>query len=439
MGGGYDRDELLARTDLPALLDELCGPATAPVAGARWRCPVPDHDDVHPSVTVQRRPARRRAVALLVAAVTAAPRSTPSTTSTTSATARRSRSSLAASACNPTNRESGAIRRPLPPRQRCRCTRSAIALRRGLRAAAVANRSDGRCSTTSVETRPRPRGPAGQPGRRRPRHQHSSAAPADSPRPGPAPCSRRSTATGAITYLQTRYLDPEPNRSKYGNPASRLGDNPRHGWTRPPAPPKQPVVICEGFPDAYTANSAGYEADRRARRRQRHPCPRRTPRASGSATGRSILALDGDDAGRHAAASISPRRLPGVASWWSSFPSRPGPTSTAGCTPPARSPELGPSLRPTPTPSIAAPAAGDPRTVKEETDEPPTADLLARLRRRGHRDRARRDHRHRTGDPRPAAVHTRRPGAARRRRRLPRRPSARAGRVRRRRSPAGYV
>ena len=43
-------------------------------------------------------------------------------------------------------------------------------------------------------------------------------------------------------------------------PPADSGDNPRHGWTQPAGTPKEPVVICEGFPDAYTANSAGYTA-----------------------------------------------------------------------------------------------------------------------------------------------------------------------------------
>ena len=55
--GRFDRDELLARIDLRALLDELSGPATGPGRTARWHCPAVDHDDVHPSVTV--RPDRR--------------------------------------------------------------------------------------------------------------------------------------------------------------------------------------------------------------------------------------------------------------------------------------------------------------------------------------------------------------------------------------------
>ena len=49
----FDRDEVLARVDLRALLDEFCGPAHGAGAGARWHCPVPDHDDVRPSVSVR--------------------------------------------------------------------------------------------------------------------------------------------------------------------------------------------------------------------------------------------------------------------------------------------------------------------------------------------------------------------------------------------------
>jgi hypothetical protein len=49
---GWRIDDVLARTDLTALLDQLAEPATHAVRGRRWHCPVPDHDDRHASVTV---------------------------------------------------------------------------------------------------------------------------------------------------------------------------------------------------------------------------------------------------------------------------------------------------------------------------------------------------------------------------------------------------
>src|ERR1700675_2059679 len=48
-----DRDDLLRRTDLAVLLDELSpGPPTRLGQNARWRCINPGHDDNHPSITM---------------------------------------------------------------------------------------------------------------------------------------------------------------------------------------------------------------------------------------------------------------------------------------------------------------------------------------------------------------------------------------------------
>ncbi len=47
-----DRDTLLATVDLAALATELCGPPHGHGRNARWRCPNPNHPDVHPSMTV---------------------------------------------------------------------------------------------------------------------------------------------------------------------------------------------------------------------------------------------------------------------------------------------------------------------------------------------------------------------------------------------------
>ena len=48
----WEIDDVLARTDLARLLDELAQPATHAVRGRRWHCPVPDHPDHRASVTM---------------------------------------------------------------------------------------------------------------------------------------------------------------------------------------------------------------------------------------------------------------------------------------------------------------------------------------------------------------------------------------------------
>src|SRR5260221_3947350 len=49
---GYDRDEVLAHTDLVELATELCGEPRGQGWGAKWHCPNPEHPDEHPSMTV---------------------------------------------------------------------------------------------------------------------------------------------------------------------------------------------------------------------------------------------------------------------------------------------------------------------------------------------------------------------------------------------------
>jgi DNA primase len=123
------------------------------------------------------------------------------------------------------------------------------------------------------------------------------------PKYGPGAVFPALDAAGRLVYFQTRYLNPGPNRSKYGNPASRHGPNPRLAWTRPAAEAKEPVVICEGFPDAYIANGAGYDAvavlgtanATLALAEQLAPQLQRRP---------AILAFDGDDAGRTATSHL---------------------------------------------------------------------------------------------------------------------------------------
>src|SRR5262245_19378329 len=49
----WDLEEVLARTDLAALLDRYATPAAHSLRGRRWHCPDPHHVDRNPSVTMQ--------------------------------------------------------------------------------------------------------------------------------------------------------------------------------------------------------------------------------------------------------------------------------------------------------------------------------------------------------------------------------------------------
>ena len=296
MPRGPDRDEVLRRTDLRALLDELSGPGIGHGAGARrWHCPVPDHDDVHPSVSVRvdRRGVDRWRCWSFGHGGTAI----DALYHARGISFRNALDELARRAgVTPSGDVVQAVRAPLKPRPAIPLQRPArqyveacerilwdtagwrvldyLVNERGLDADVL--------RANHVGADPGPKFSGEHPAFRR---------------TAPARCFRVHR-DGNLTYFQTRHLDVTPTRSKYGNPASRHGDNPRHGWTEPTTPSKKaPVVICEGFPDAYTANAAGYTAvavlgtgnashglaDAIAKGIGRRP---------------AIMAFDGDDAGR---------------------------------------------------------------------------------------------------------------------------------------------
>ena len=52
--GRWNISDVLDRTDLSMLLDELGTPSTRVGPGRRWHCPMPDHDDHRASVTMHR-------------------------------------------------------------------------------------------------------------------------------------------------------------------------------------------------------------------------------------------------------------------------------------------------------------------------------------------------------------------------------------------------
>jgi DNA primase len=59
-------------------------------------------------------------------------------------------------------------------------------------------------------------------------------------------------------YLQARYLRPPPNRGKYDNPSGGHGRNPRVTTVEPAAAASGLTLVTEGIPDALAAASAGY-------------------------------------------------------------------------------------------------------------------------------------------------------------------------------------
>jgi hypothetical protein len=253
--------DVLDRTDLARLLDDIAQPATHNVRGRRWHCPLPDHDDHHASVTMHvdhRGHERWRcwsgddthrgdAIDLVVA------------------TQRTSR----AEAIDWLAQRAGMIPdQPLPPRPRRSppSRRTAVALDPAVVQYAKA------CERILWGSAGRPvrewlngRGFTDEllvanhigadPGRRMMRRQrglpYGNSVAAVFPALDP---------DGQIQYLQARYVDPGDG-PKYENPAAALGSNPRLAWTRTVGRSRPGLlVVCEGIPDALTAAGAGFQA-----------------------------------------------------------------------------------------------------------------------------------------------------------------------------------
>jgi DNA primase len=298
---GFDRDEVLARVELGALLDELSGPATSLGRTARWHCPVPDHHDVHPSVTV--RPDRRGIDRWRCWSMGHGGTAIDALYHARGISYREALEELARRAgVAPDQPGVRHVRRPLPPRSPVPLQPAAVryveACERVLwepAGHAVLNYLvDARGLDLDVLRANRV---GADPGTSKLRRAGGL------PKAGPGAVFPALDAAGRPVYFQTRYLEPGPTRPKYGNPAGRHGDNPRHAWTRPIGAEKQPIVICEGFPDAYTANSAGYTAVAILGTANATTAfaEQLAPRVDGRPV---VLALDGDGAGRLAAKNL---------------------------------------------------------------------------------------------------------------------------------------
>lgn len=257
--------DVLARTDLSALLDELAQPGTHHVRGRRWHCPVADHDDHHPSVTVHtdHRGHERwrcwsgddthRGDAIdLVMATQGLPK---------------------AEAIDWLANRAGMIPdRPLPPVRRKKPPPAQRVVPLSPRVVRYIERCEKMLWTTEPGSQVRhwlhdrglsdavlranrigvdPGSDRWMPERKGLPHGDSLAA--------TFPALGRD---GQFRYVQARYLDPGENGDKYDNPAGFLGTNPRVGWTRTPSGSTRSglLVVCEGLPDALTAADAGLAA-----------------------------------------------------------------------------------------------------------------------------------------------------------------------------------
>jgi len=354
----FDRDDVLASTDLAALLDELCGPARGQGRGARWHCPVADHDDANPSVTVAvgKRGIERWKCWSMGHGGTAIDALREARgldfKEAIEELARRAGVREAEPGA-PVRRAAGrpaVAPRPLDPR----AVEYVLAAERLLWEPAGRPVLEYLVDTRGLDPDVlRANRVGADPGTRTLRRA------AGLPKAGPGAVFPVLDADGDIVYFQTRYLNPRSDRPKYGNPTSELGANPRHGWTRPAAgEPQAAVVVCEGFPDAYVANSAGYDAvavlgtgnvtpvvvAKIARRLGHRP---------------AMLALDGDEAGRVATEHLwTGLRRCGI--MVVGFPLPSGTDLNSWVQSAQQVPDLGPP-RPVPTPGlVGAPAPAVP-------------------------------------------------------------------------------
>ena len=300
-----DRDDLLRRTNLAALLDELSpAPATRLGPTARWHCIDAGHDDQHPSITmfVDRRGIERwkcwsgghggTAIdALLVA-----------------------RGGSMADVLAELDRRSGitpdlAQARRIPSRSPAIAEGAAAPDSALLDYVAACERVLWRPAGRKVlDYFVEERGLA--PDALRANRVGADLGPAAMrraaglPRGGVAAVLPTLDIDGRVTYVQARYLEDVEGRSKYDNPASRIAANPRIGWVAPATlKDRNHLVVCEGMIDALSAATAGLPAvavlgatyvDERIAQ----------DIARGAAGRQVVVAFDGDRAGRTAGNSL---------------------------------------------------------------------------------------------------------------------------------------
>ena len=258
MGRGYSIEDVLARTDLAALLDEVT--TRGPTFGrqARWHCPRPQHDDEHASVTV-RTDARgherwrcwsgddthRGDAVDLVRLVQGVDRTAAlerraaragfvEGVPTIAAPERRRVAAPAAEVMHPS------VLRYVEACERILWTRTGREVRDWLHGRGFddellrANRVG--CDPGRAMLARRRGLPSGR---------------------GAAATFPALDSSGEVAYVQARVLGPRGG-PKHEYPSSALEPNPRLAWVRSAgALVDDRLVVCEGIPDAFTARSAG--------------------------------------------------------------------------------------------------------------------------------------------------------------------------------------
>lgn len=296
----YDRDELLARTDLAALADELLGWHTGHGRNARWPSPVPNHPQTgrRPpmSIFVDHRGIERwtcfatgangTAIDLVV---TVTGRSVGDTMTWLAERARLDRPPPERPPIprgpppEPPRREpSAALRAYVEACERILWRPEGAAIRRWLVEDRRLDPDVLRHNRIGADPGPRVLRRA----KGLPRHGLAAVFPA-------------LNDEREALYFQARYLDPPSDRGKYDNPIGRHGTNPRLTSIEPvTAVPHGPTLVTEGVPDALAAASCGYQAIAVL---GAGVSDRRTAESLAERDGPLVIAFDRDDAG-HAGA-----------------------------------------------------------------------------------------------------------------------------------------
>ncbi len=302
----YDRDELLARTDLAALADELLGYHVGNGRNARWPSPVPNHPQTGRtppmSIFVDHRGIERWTCFATGANGTAIDLVMTATGRTVGDAmtwlAERARLDRPPPERMPIPRRrppeasrrepSAALRAYVEACERILWRPEGAAIRRWL--------VEDRCLDPEVLRHNRI---GADPGPRILRRANGL------PRHGPAAVFPALDDDGQAIYLQARYLDPPPDRGKYDNPIARHGSNPRLTFVDPPgASPVGTTIITEGMPDALAAASVGYNAAAVMGAGLPH---RRVAERLARRRGFVVIAFDLDDAGRAGAGRLIER------------------------------------------------------------------------------------------------------------------------------------
>jgi hypothetical protein len=252
-------DDVLARTDLADLLDQLAEPAMFATRGRRWHCPLPDHDDHHASVTIHtdHRGHQRwrcwsgdnnhRGDAIDLVSVT---QGLDRVNALDWLAARNGM--IPDMPMPPVARREPVVRPPVETALDPCVIRYVEACEK------ILWRPTGRPVLDWLHGRGfsddllRANRVGCDPGREMMRRQRGLAYGGSIAAVFPA-----LNENGDIHYVQTRYLNPGTG-PKYDNPSLALATNPRLAWTRPTTDVNGPqLVVCEGIPDALTAAALG--------------------------------------------------------------------------------------------------------------------------------------------------------------------------------------